>query len=633
MLWPTHENPEAVFRYTLSQLRRVLELPTDKDGTFLIATTETVCLNPKTVVIDVNEFEEWLFRANETNHLPEKRLFLEKAVARYTGNLVPYIDDFEIVARRALLDHQYQEALKQLIAICFNDRDFVSATMWTQKIIDLDPENVQGYTWLVQLYDERKDIPQARIYLNTLDTLLARQGRPLPKVLAPIAVRIRLHKENISVGTEIAHSNLNPLLTASSMPPSIHDEQANLPNKQYSSSPDNSPELARAMELREIGDLQAAEERVSALLSRSDLDISVHIQALLLLSNILRDRSENETALERAEEALRQAKIHELPELAAQAQVKMGLICHRIGQPKQALTLADEALTDAYNNGWPQVQIDALSLKAYLLENAGQRQEALSQFALALKVSKDTNNIRGQITVLADIARIHSMIGAHPVALENLEQSTRLARQAGLTRLVYTNEHREAAIYSAMGARYEAKMRWEALLPLVHEHHIRFLEEEIVHGLARLALSEKAYSEALALLREAEDLAQQFTMERAVTFIRLDRAYTHAALREYKASWSLYKDIWKELQPLHLAHMEFLSRLAGDLPPLVSGEQGAILRGLTERIREVQQPIGLYETTRRLELETAQQAILHEATEIMTALFAMPINLPEERIS
>src|SRR5882724_3148168 len=52
MLWPEHEKPQSVFRYTLSQLRRVLELPNDKDGTFLIATSETVRLNPKRVIID-----------------------------------------------------------------------------------------------------------------------------------------------------------------------------------------------------------------------------------------------------------------------------------------------------------------------------------------------------------------------------------------------------------------------------------------------------------------------------------------------------------------------------------------------------------------------------------------------------
>jgi DNA-binding SARP family transcriptional activator len=136
MLWPDLEPKvgSARFRPELSWLRRHLEPP----GSILYADRQTVRLNPKTTT-DVGEFLDAWQTASRAASEAEQLSALERAVALFSGELLPgYYEDW-VLAERERLEEAYLNVLQAYAATLAATGDLQGALRYGGEAVRRDP--------------------------------------------------------------------------------------------------------------------------------------------------------------------------------------------------------------------------------------------------------------------------------------------------------------------------------------------------------------------------------------------------------------------------------------------------------------------------------------------------------------
>lgn len=152
LLWPDGEL-NAVrnsLSQSLSSLRHQLEPPGVPTGAVLRADRSGVQLNPEAITTDVAAFEAALQAAHKKD--TGTTTFLADAVECYGGELLPgYYEDWNLSERRRLLE-DYLAALRRLIDLSVEERDWARALDYARRAVAADPLREETHERLIRLY-------------------------------------------------------------------------------------------------------------------------------------------------------------------------------------------------------------------------------------------------------------------------------------------------------------------------------------------------------------------------------------------------------------------------------------------------------------------------------------------------
>ncbi len=164
ILWPdeSEARARAKLRRHLHDLRRALPSPSNGDD-WLLADMDSVQWNPQAHCwLDVVEFER----------LSADPARLAAAVALYTGDLLPDIDNDWIVPERERLHNLYVASLSQLIAQSRARRDWPRAMAYARQILKEDPLREEIVRDLIALLYESGDRARALQEYQRFEQLL-----------------------------------------------------------------------------------------------------------------------------------------------------------------------------------------------------------------------------------------------------------------------------------------------------------------------------------------------------------------------------------------------------------------------------------------------------------------------------
>ncbi|MEM7125610.1 MAG: AAA family ATPase [Chloroflexota bacterium] len=172
--WPDSSDKQA-----RTNLRR--ELHQLRQGSSLIdnhlqSDTQTVqWIMPANRSIDAIEFEKLVAEASRSDDFTQTKVFLQKAIDLYQGDLVPGLYDEWIVAKREELRQSFVQALESLTKLMMGEREYKFATQLTQRLLLVDPLYEAGYAQLMQLYALQNDRARVLHTYHTCVTVLERE--------------------------------------------------------------------------------------------------------------------------------------------------------------------------------------------------------------------------------------------------------------------------------------------------------------------------------------------------------------------------------------------------------------------------------------------------------------------------
>ena len=167
LLWPdsTEAQAYANLRRELHTLRRVVP---DPDRYLVITHASLQWRTDAAFSLDVMDFTRLLAEAERmdaTRQAAERGRFLQQAIERYHGPLLPNCYDEWILPRREELEQAYVRALEQLAAILEDQRDYAAAIRATEQLLQHDRLTESTYRRLMRLYVINRERARAlRVY-------------------------------------------------------------------------------------------------------------------------------------------------------------------------------------------------------------------------------------------------------------------------------------------------------------------------------------------------------------------------------------------------------------------------------------------------------------------------------------
>ena len=174
LFWPdsTEVHARNSLRKLLYDLRH--EWP-DTDAVLAIDHAMVYWRNPASVMVDVAAFTRSLATAEPATTRGALQGVLEKAVALYTGELLPACYDDWVVRQRERLHQQYLDALERLSQLCAEQGDQSAALSYAQQLVQADPLQESAYRLIMHLYMGSHDRAHALRVYHTCATILARE--------------------------------------------------------------------------------------------------------------------------------------------------------------------------------------------------------------------------------------------------------------------------------------------------------------------------------------------------------------------------------------------------------------------------------------------------------------------------
>jgi predicted ATPase/DNA-binding SARP family transcriptional activator len=166
-LWPDVLETEAKgnLRRHLHQLQQALP-PPEPDRPWLLREAGRLQWNPAASYwLDVAEFERLSGVAD----------YLGKAVALYSGDLLPELDEVWLIPHRERLRNQFFATVSRLVTRCHVRRDLAQAIAYAQQALNQDPLREEMVRWLLRLYYETGDRAAALQLYRHFTQLLERE--------------------------------------------------------------------------------------------------------------------------------------------------------------------------------------------------------------------------------------------------------------------------------------------------------------------------------------------------------------------------------------------------------------------------------------------------------------------------
>jgi DNA-binding SARP family transcriptional activator len=179
LLWPDSSESQAYtnLRTLLHRLYAVLP----EDAYLIQADSHSIRWSFECALsLDVAEFEEELRRADaaaQDSDGASARASLERAVGRYSGDLLPDCYDEWILLERERLRQLLLTAVEQLVMLLEKDRHYSAAIPYARRLALLDPLNEDACLTLMRLHAVNGDRASAlRVYHACASTLQAELG-------------------------------------------------------------------------------------------------------------------------------------------------------------------------------------------------------------------------------------------------------------------------------------------------------------------------------------------------------------------------------------------------------------------------------------------------------------------------
>jgi predicted ATPase/DNA-binding SARP family transcriptional activator len=216
LFWP--ETTEGQARNNLRQLLHQLRQAFPAVEHFLSTDTQTVHWHPVTpFYLDVAEFEEALTLADAATRQHDQHVLqvaLEQADKLYRGELLPGCYDEWLLPERERLRQRHLQALDDLLRLCEEQGDLVTAIRSAQRLLGLDPLSEDRYRSLMRLFARNHDRASALHVYHTCVTTIQRELGVEPD-LATRVIYEQLLQQETPTEQAIIHQ---PLLAA---PPTL----------------------------------------------------------------------------------------------------------------------------------------------------------------------------------------------------------------------------------------------------------------------------------------------------------------------------------------------------------------------------------------------------------------------------
>ncbi len=177
LFWPdtTEAQARTNLRYLLHHLRHALP---DADSRLDASVQALQWRSDVPFALDVADFEAALADAEQVQRTGDPtavREALERAVALYTGDLLPSCYDDWIIPRREGLRQAYLGALERLVGMLEEQRDYGAAIANAQRLLRHDPLHEAAYRRLIHLHALDGDRAAALRVYHTCATVLQRE--------------------------------------------------------------------------------------------------------------------------------------------------------------------------------------------------------------------------------------------------------------------------------------------------------------------------------------------------------------------------------------------------------------------------------------------------------------------------
>ncbi len=228
LLWPdsTEEQALSNLRNLLHRLRRAIP---DADRFLAIDGLTVQWRSDAPYTLDVATFESAHQQAQQAVDAQQARLWLERALTIYQGELLPNIYDDWLLLRREELRRQQIELLQWLIALLEAEGDFRMASSYAQQLLQQDLLNEATYVLQMRLHARQGDRGAVRrVYQNCVD-LLDRELDVAPSPVTTEAYERYLHTPLLTVDDEAEPA---------SPPPHLSDSVSAIHSGKISSFPD-----------------------------------------------------------------------------------------------------------------------------------------------------------------------------------------------------------------------------------------------------------------------------------------------------------------------------------------------------------------------------------------------------------
>jgi len=207
MLWPdaTLEDPRNSLSKALSSLRQQLGPPNVRRGSMLIADNFKVQLNPQAVTTDVQEFEQYLHAAAQSESSVEQTQHLIQAVELYQGLLLPGFYEEWVVPQQARLEQAYFQAVRELIQLLENADDTNRAIHYAGLAVGIDPLREEAHLHLIRLHVASGQMAEALRQYEQMERLFKERLESEPSAAArAIGSRLRAQAKNASVTAPVS---------------------------------------------------------------------------------------------------------------------------------------------------------------------------------------------------------------------------------------------------------------------------------------------------------------------------------------------------------------------------------------------------------------------------------------------
>ena len=191
-LWP-EVPPEASrtrLRVALSSLRRQMEPPGVPTGSVLVADRNSIYLRSESFTTDVAVFQSALHSPTDEELPPMQAERLSRAVAAYSGELLPGVYDDWVLGEREGLATQYRRTLEQLLEIWEILGNRQGAQECAERLITADPHEEKGYLALMRLAVQAGEPALAVREFDRMERLLERELGLMPSKEAREAVAV-----------------------------------------------------------------------------------------------------------------------------------------------------------------------------------------------------------------------------------------------------------------------------------------------------------------------------------------------------------------------------------------------------------------------------------------------------------
>lgn len=280
---------------------------------------------------------------------------------------------------------------------------------------------------------------------------------------------------------------------------------------------------------------RAAEELAAAAEPRPNL----RAKWLALQSRFLLKLGASEQALAHARRALDLATV---PETEAVAQLALGRVLERRGEPEPAATAFERALQLGRSLDDSRLVARALNGRGSVHWRHASYEAAIDDFYDALHMDRAAGNLTGVVNHLSNLGIVYKEMGRFPEALSLLSEGLALAERLGHREAVARAANNLGLVYWQMGRREQALDAYERALAIAELLGIRRGILVAVSNIGVIHRELGRYEEALGCYQRAISIARERSFLHPLAVTLGNTANIYRDMGRYWEAWPYYEE-------------------------------------------------------------------------------------------